>query len=207
VHDDVRELAETTGWAGRSYVKTPWEVVHRSLGFELPSDYRDLLDVFPPGKFLAPDYFAEVIVQPPYRVDGVLDHLYQFRTELDEAERWRREYPRDVPEGLVPWARSGRPGLFWVRQSMDPDQWTVAVSNGGIWRYHDEPVVEEFDCGAVEFLIGFVTGRIRSRVLAPTPDPWSRKVPAFRPIDESEWLSFSEVRSPRLRRISLRDRE
>ncbi|WP_434443514.1 hypothetical protein [Lentzea sp. E54] len=90
---------------------------------------------------------------------------------------------------------------------MDPDQWTVAVSNGGIWRYRDEPVVEEFDCGAVEFLIGFVTGRIRSRVLAPTQDPWSRKVPAFRPIDEPEWLSFSEVRSPRLRRISLRDRE
>lgn len=205
VHNGVRELAELTGWTGRSYVDTQWSVVHAKLGFVLPSDYRDLLTVFPPGKFNAPDQIASVIVWPPYRVDGVVDQLRQFETEVDEAEKWRREHPEDVPEAMVPWARAGRQGLFWVRRSPDPEQWTIGISNGGIWRYGNEPVVEEFDCGAVEFLIGFVTGRLRSRVLAPLGDIRSVPVPAFWPIDERKWHEVSAKTSPQVRRISLRD--
>lgn len=205
MNDRVRELAELTGWTGRSYVEIPWDVVHEKLGFELPSDYRSLFDVFPPGTFYAPDTVADVIVQPPYRVDGVPDHLHQFEVEIEETEDWRREHPEDVPEDLVPWARADHPALFWVRRSPDPEQWTVAISNAGIWRCDDEPVVEEFDCGAVEFLIGFVSGRLRSRVLAPLDDDVeTRALPLFRPIEEQEWLDMSEVSSPRVRRISLR---
>jgi hypothetical protein len=206
MNDRVRELAELTGWTGRSYVETPWDEVHGKLGFELPSDYRELLNVFPPGTFYAPGILADVMVQPPYRVDGVPDHLHQFEAEVDETEDWRREHPEDVPEGMVPWARADHPALFWVRRSPNPEQWTVAISNAGIWRCDDEPVVEEFDCGAVEFLIGFVNKSIHSRVLAPFgDDALARAVPLFRPIDKREWLSFSEVQSPRVRKISLRD--
>ncbi|WP_112277245.1 SMI1/KNR4 family protein [Lentzea terrae] len=205
MNDRVRELAELTGWTGRSYVNTSWGAVHAKLGFALPSDYRDLLDVFPPGTFFAPSGIANVIVWPPYRVDGVEDHLYQFETEVHEAESWRREHPEDVPEGMVPWARSDRPGLFWVPRSPDPEVWTVAISNGGIWRYGDEPVVEEFECGAVEFLIGFVTGRLHSRVLSPRDDVRPGPMAPFRPIDEQKWLEVSDKRSPQVRRISLRD--
>lgn len=206
MREAVRRLVDVTGWRGRSYVVTPWDVVHARLGFELPADYRELLEVFPPGTFYAPGHIADVIVQPPYRLDGVHDHLVQFETEVDEAESWRREHPEDVPEAMVPWARSGRPGLFWVPRSTDPDEWTVAVSNGGIWRYDDEPVVEEFDCGAVEFLLGLVTGRIHSRVLAPTVEPpTGPPVPfPFQPEDEREWFAYSAKRSPQVRRISLR---
>ncbi|MCR3754581.1 hypothetical protein [Lentzea californiensis] len=203
MHEAVRRLAGVTGWAGRSYVETPWDVVHARLGFELPSDYRDLHAVFPPGTFDAPGVLNGVMAQPPYRVDGVPDHLYQFEVETRQTEDWRREHPEDVPEGMVPWARGDREGVFWVRRSPDPEQWTVAVSSGGIWGYDDAPVVEEFDCGAVEFLIGFVTGGLRSRVLGPIED--DSAVGGFRPIDEEEWLSFSEASSPQVRRISLRD--
>lgn len=203
MHEAVRRLAEVTGWAGRSYVETPWDVVHAKLGFELPVDFRDLHAVFPPGTFKAPDVLGGVMVQPPYRVDGVPDHLHQFEVEVDEIEDWRREHPEDVPEDMVPWARADREGLFWVRRSPDPERWTVAISSGGIWGYDDAPVVEEFDCGAVEFLIGFVTGSLRSRLLRPVEDVVGAA--GFRPIDEQEWLSFSNVRSPQVRRISLRD--
>lgn len=205
MHEKVRRLADLTGWHGRSSVATRWDVVHARLGFELPTDYRHLLEVFPPGTFYAPGHVADVVVQPPYRLDGVPDHMVQFETEVDEAERWRREHPEDVPEGLVPWARSGRPGLFWVRRRPDPDQWPVAVSNGGIWRYDDEPVVEEFDCGAVEFLMGFVTGQIHSRVLSPTGEPQTGLPVPFQPEDEHEWFAYSDIRSPQIHRISLRD--
>lgn len=203
MHEAVRRLAEATGWTGRSYVEIPWDAVNAKLGFELPSDYRDLHAVFPPGTFDAPGVLAGVMVQPPYRVDGVPDHLYQFEVEVEETEDWRREHPEDVPEGMVPWARADREGLFWVCRSPDPELWTVAISSGGIWGYDDAPVVEEFDCGAVEFLIGFVTGRLHSRVLGPVEDV--RAVGGFRPIEEREWLRISEKRSPQVRKISLRD--
>lgn len=90
-----------------------------------------------------------------------------------------------------------------MRRSLDPEHWTVAVSSGGIWGYEDAPAVEEFDCGAAEFLIRFVTGSLHSRVLGPVDD--DSAVGGFRPIDEEEWLSFSEASSPQVRKISLRD--
>lgn len=203
MHEAVRRLAELAGWTGRSYVETSWDVVHAKLGFGLPSDYRDLHAVFPPGTFDAPGVLNGVIVQPPYRVDGVPDHLRQFEVEMQETEDWRREHPEDVPEGMVPWARADREGLFWVRRSPDPEQWTVAVSSGGIWGYDDAPVVEEFNCGAVEFLIEFVRGSLHSRVLGPIEDV--RAVGGFRPIEEREWLRISDKRSTKVRKISLRD--
>ncbi|SES15412.1 hypothetical protein SAMN05216188_123100 [Lentzea xinjiangensis] len=207
MHEAVRRLTEVTGWTGRSYVETPWDVVHTKLGFELPPDYRDLHAVFPPGAFNAPGVAANVIVQPPYRVDGAPDHLHQFEIEMQETEEWRREHPQDVPEeGMVPWARGDHQGLFWVPRSLDPQRWTVAVSSAGIWGLDDVPAVEEFDCGAVEFLIGFVTGELHSRVLGPVEeDVLALDLPAFQPVREEDWLSFSEARSPQIRRLSLRD--
>ncbi|WP_394617870.1 hypothetical protein JNUCC0626_01870 [Lentzea sp. JNUCC 0626] len=203
MHEAVRRLAEVTGWTGRSYVETPWEVVQTKLGFELPSDFKDLHAVFPPGTFDAPGVLTGVMVQPPYTVDGMPDHLHQFEVEVDEIEDWRREHPEDVPADMVPWARGSREGLFWVRRSADPEQWTVAVSSGGIWGYDDAPAVEEFDCGAAEFLVGFVTGSLHSRVLGPVEHP--EDPGGFRPIDEQEWRGFSVKESPKVRKISLRN--
>ncbi|MEU7524711.1 hypothetical protein AB0A74_03165 [Saccharothrix sp. NPDC042600] len=81
----------------------------------------------------------------------------------------------------------------------------MAVSNGGVWRYDDEPVVEAFDCGAISCLIDLVTGRIYSRVLAPTAGPPTGPPVPFQPEDEWKWLAYSDKRSPQVRRISLRD--
>lgn len=130
--------------------------------------------VFPPGKFFAPRLAdGRVIVQPPYQVDGVPDQLRQFETELGELRDWRAAHPADVPrpvfpepDGMIPWARSSRECLLWARDC--PDRWTVVISNGGIWRYdRDSAVLEGFDVGAVDFLIGMVTGQMTSQVLNP----------------------------------------
>jgi hypothetical protein len=198
----VAELARVTGWTGRSYVSQDWDVVERALGVFLPAEYKELLAVFPPGTFHAPRLAdGSVMVQPPYWVDGVPDQLVQFETELDELRDWRAKHPADVPrpvfpepDGMIPWARALRECLLWVRDSPDPDRWTVAISNGGIWRASEgSPVLEEFDCGAVEFLIGLVTGQITSRVLNPSGTDENGLVPgiAFKPLSEDEWRSYS----------------
>ena len=198
----VRRLVDVTGWSGSSSVDTDWSAVHARLGFELPADYRELLAVFPPGSFRSPGKASDIVLHPPYLVDGVPDHLYQFEVEIDEISQWRHDHPDDVPsEPLVPWARSGKLGLFWVSSSPDPDQWAVAVSNGGIWRFDDEPVVEVFACGVAEFLIGVVTGSLTSRVLDPMNEGFSGQAPVFRPEEETRWRNQYEVHTPRIRRI------
>jgi hypothetical protein len=198
----VAELAQLTGWVGRSYVSPNWDVVERTLGVALPADYKELLAVFPPGTFHAPHLAdGSVIVHPPYQVHGVPDQLHQFETELDELRHWRAEHPADVPRpifpepnGMIPWARAARECLLWTRDSRERDRWTVAISNGGIWRYDEtSAILEEFDCGAVEFLSGLVTGRLTSRILNPVgpeaagPD----RIAAFEPLPNDQWRAFS----------------
>ncbi|MFL6140573.1 MAG: hypothetical protein ACJ72N_01725 [Labedaea sp.] len=197
-----------------------WDVVERGLGLELPAEYKELLAVFPPGSFLLPDWKG-IIVQPPYHVDGVPDHLEQFGAELNELSDWRAEHPQDVPYplypepgGLLPWARADREAVFWVRNHTDPNRWTVAASNGGSWRlFDDDPVVEEYGMGTVDFLIGMVTGELRSRILNPegyreweaNPQP-AGPVRSFTPTPEVDWRGFSYKESPKIRMISLRNR-
>ncbi|MFL6140575.1 MAG: hypothetical protein ACJ72N_01735 [Labedaea sp.] len=195
-------------------------MVERDLGLALPAEYKELLAVFPPGSFLLPDW-KDIILQPPYHVDGVPDHLHQFGVEMNELSDWRREHPEDAPYalfpepgGLLPWARSTHEAVFWLCDEPNPDRWTVAASNGGSWRaFDDDPVVEEYGVGTVDFLIEMVTGQIRSRIINPigyreweaNPEP-PGPVKPFRPTPETEWRDFSYHESPRIRMISLRDR-
>ncbi|GAA2997303.1 hypothetical protein [Actinokineospora diospyrosa] len=202
----IDDLVRVTGWTGQSYAATDWDVVEQRLGIALPADYKLLHEVYPPGSFHGPNSDS-IIVQPPYRVAGVVDHTWQFRAELGELRDWRDQHPDDVPDavyperdGLLPWARSGRPLLLW-----DPADWSVVVSNGGIWRLEDDdPVLERFAMGAVEFLVGVVTGEVSSRDINPGPhEPRSVSVPAFRPFPQAEWDRISVAAGPSLRHVRL----
>ncbi|PWW63228.1 hypothetical protein [Actinokineospora spheciospongiae] len=203
----VRELVDLTGWRGSAYGPVAWDAVEAGLGVELPADYKELLATFAPGTFNAANLnLGKAIVMPPYTAAGKPDHLHQFRTEMRELREWQEEHPEDVPHpihpepgGMIPWARAAREVLLWVREpGQSPDEWTVAVSNGGIWRCDEiVPVVEEFDCGAVEFLAGLVRGSIVSTVLTGDPEnltspPLAARFP-FRPVSEDDWWSMSTI--------------
>jgi len=206
MNEALRQLADLTGWRGTAtYSSTDWVASERGLGLELPFDYKELLSAFPPGTYFAPNLHAgSVVVHPPLPYLDTPDHLHQFTTELDELREWRRDHPGDVPRpvfpeagGMVPWARSGgNELLLWVREpGRSPDEWTVAVTNQGIWRPDDSnPVVEEFACSATEFLVGVVSGAITSEVLArdmrelASLPPLPRRQP-FLPLTEEEWNS------------------
>ena len=190
----VDELAELTGWTGRSYVDTPWHDVERLLGVRLPASYKELLDIFPPGVFRAPDLAqGHVEVYPPYNKD----YLAQYEEPMAELRVWRADHPADVrhpvfPDvgGMLPWGLAPRECFLWVRGSDDPEQWTVAISNGGIWRYDNNfVVVEEFDLDAVGFLVRMVRGEITSQVLNPAGDTAAElgRPNAFTPLPEITW--------------------
>jgi len=206
MNDALRQLADLTGWQGTAtYSSTDWVAVERELGLELPSDYKELLSTFPPGVYFAPNLRAGGVgVLPPRPYLDFPDHLHQFSTVMDELREWRRDHPDDVPRplfpepgGMVPWAHSdGNEFLLWVREpGQSPQEWTVAVTNQGMWRPDDSnPVVEEFACSATEFLVGVVSGAITSEVLArdmgelASLPPIPRRQP-FVPLTEEEWNS------------------
>lgn len=198
----VAALAQLTDWTGRSYVSPDWDAVERTLGVALPAEYKELLATFPPGTFNAPSLAdGSVIVHPPYLVNGTPDQLYQFRAELDELRNWQAAHSADVPRpifpepgGMIPWARASRECLLWARDSARPDEWTVVLSNGGIWRYNrHSPVLEDFDVGAIDFLIGLVTGQVTSKILNPRgPDRTGPdRITAFEPLPEDKWRSLT----------------
>lgn len=193
----VKKLLQAMDWSMKNSHGVDWNSVEGELGSPLPVEYKELIHAFPPGVFI-PRWGTSIIVHAPMVVNGKVEYLRQFSTEMEELLDWRNLHPEDVrhpihpePGGLIPWARSDRACLFWVRNSPRPDHWTVAVSSGGIWRYDDEPVVEEFDCGAVDFLAKVTSGEIRSRVLAPDEDEPPRTGPGFSPLSVEEWASIS----------------
>ncbi|PPK66645.1 SMI1/KNR4 family protein [Actinokineospora auranticolor] len=206
---DVDELAKLCGWRGASPETTEWDAVEQLMGVALPEEYKHLLRVFPPGKFLSP-YGEGIAVHPPQLVYGIPDYGNQFALEMDELREWRDDHPDDVPDpvfpepgGLIPWAWAVRPVVLW---SQEPGGWTVVVSNASVWRVHDDdPVLERFAVGTLEFLAGYVTGDIWSRLLAPNydePDALPAREPAstprYVPFRAAEWARMRTAPGPRV---------
>lgn len=158
----VDVLADVVGWHGQPRWQPDWAVTERLLGLPLPDDYKALLTVIPMGR-----YAGTVLVSPPTLTGHVGDLLAMFReTMLGLADRRNRPYPL-YPElpGLIPWAEFQHPmagSVFWLADRGDPNSWPVVVYGAnGDW--------EEFDVGAVAFLIALVRGTVPSELVTPKP--------------------------------------
>ncbi|MGE2818046.1 hypothetical protein ACQI5H_23315 [Mycobacterium heidelbergense] len=100
-HPGVEALARLVGWTERPTYNPDWDVTERLLGNRLPDDFKELLRVFPVGKFA-----GTVLVQPPRATGSEDDLLYLFKQVLSDLRKKKRSpyavYP-DRP-GLLPWA-------------------------------------------------------------------------------------------------------
>lgn len=164
----VEVLADVVGWSGLPKWQPDWQVTERLLGLSLPDDYKVLLRTVPTG-----EYAGTVLINAPTRTGEEGDLLALHREVMLSLKDGRKPPYKAFPElpGLVPWATFDHPmggELFWLADDGDPNKWPVIVRGAdGNW--------EEYDVGAVAFLIALVRGKLPSAIVTPKPG-----APAYR---------------------------
>ncbi|MGW5128426.1 SMI1/KNR4 family protein [Streptomyces sp. NPDC004069] len=151
----VERVVAVTGWVGDRRVRTiDWAAVEQRLGTALPSDYKQLAEIFGHGDF---DGFLSLYV-PDAGVSSmdIVDHAeYLARDASQEGTHlWRPNDIYPAPGGLLQWAASEQADQFyWLTEGNDPEAWPVLVQeeDPGSWR--------RFDCSAAEFVFRMLTER------------------------------------------------
>jgi hypothetical protein len=163
----VEELCGMLEWGDSARRHIDWPVIEQSLvnSDRLPSDFRELVEILPPGVFrhwLKP-IFPSTCGQlgSDYLERHHVTHLEVMRGMRDAGHR---SYPYPFyPEfgGLLPWGRGRDQSLYcWVTDSADPDLWGV------VWSDQTRSEWREYDGALGDFLIAFIRGEVR-----PLDDP------------------------------------
>ncbi len=100
----------------------------------------------------------------------------------DHRGEWPEDFPYPLypePHGLLEWANTGDgDGLYWLTLG-EPDSWPVVV-----WNIREG--ARRYDTGAVELLLGYLSGQREVQLLRPPPsDPW------FDPLRERVQVSLA----------------
>jgi hypothetical protein len=163
----------------------PWPQAPGELGFQLPQDYRDFVDVYGGGQIdgrltvLAPSLHPPRPSDPggfagflAYATDQVGATFAEIR-EQDPADNPYPLYPEHG--GLLAWGLTQDADyLFWLTEDDDPDRWPVVVwlrqAEVAQWR----PV----EVGVGAFLLSIVDGSsdYAADLLGPAEGPrrWTR---------------------------------
>ncbi|MFF1570780.1 hypothetical protein ACFVY1_46945 [Streptomyces sp. NPDC058293] len=130
----VEKLRILTGWEPVPQPAVDWRAVEADLGTSLPSDYKEIVDLFGPGGF---DEYVDLLVPGALGMDLV---------------DWARSEGYPAPKELLRWGSSEQEFDFvWQTRTANPDDWAVLVGQFGEW--------ERFDCGLGEFLVRMLTDR------------------------------------------------
>ncbi|WP_157358570.1 hypothetical protein [Amycolatopsis sp. ATCC 39116] len=155
----IDDLASLLGVERQAWHGFNWPAIERSLGLELPAEYKEIAETFPRGEFQG----AVKLIRPG-DVDGDEDdYLGYFAHRLQDMREWRNDDPGRFPfpiypeeGGLLPWGWTSRSALLFWRTTGSWDKWTVVVA---------DPTFEkwvELDQGLCDFLIELVTGRVEA---------------------------------------------
>jgi hypothetical protein len=139
-----------------------WASVTRQLGTELPTDYKEFIDIFGGGSVdgylwvLEPD-----CANPGY---DLLDSVTERAEALEYLWSSSEEKPARLTEAgarLIAWASTdnGEFAYWLARPGQHPDDWTVMINEarGECW--------EHFDMGFARFLRSTLTGVVTSEIL------------------------------------------
>jgi hypothetical protein len=143
-----------------------WPTVSAALGSDLPRDYRELAEAYGGGQF--DDYLY--LLDPSGDSGYGIVSMQEERTEA-LAMLWADGEPKPphLTDGsrLVVWATTDDGHcMYWLaKPGVSPDDWTVLVGEGR------GPHWEHFPMGCAAFLIGTLTGKVRSELLSSVPLP------------------------------------
>lgn len=152
-----------------------WNSVERSIGIELPEDYKEFIATYGTG---AVDGFLWVL--NPFSRNENLNLINQATVRLDAQRQFSAEsgtktpYPLNPdPNGLFPWGVTDNGDvLYWLCKG-SPSTWMIVVcdSRASRWR--------EFKLSTGQFLAALVT---RELVVDVFPEDFPSESPAFVPV-------------------------
>lgn len=168
-----------------------WGRVEAALERELPADFKALVGRYGQGQFT--DFITPLT---PFGTPAPL--IPTARRLLEQESRFRDSFPEQCPYpfypepgGLLPWAGTDNGDrLCWLTAG-EPDSWTVVAWNprGSYYSAHEQ--------GAVAFLYGWLTGRVRTPVFGgpvestPWFEPFRERVHVYVELSEGE-LPYAE---------------
>ncbi|MGW6479646.1 hypothetical protein ACWGDS_17350 [Streptomyces sp. NPDC055059] len=149
----VDRVVAVTGWAGEART-VDWDAMEARLGTRLPTDFKQLAEIFGHGAF---DGFLTLYV-PESDVPGMdfvehAEYLAGFAARSGTS-LWEPYGIHPAPGGLLEWASSEQADQFyWLTEGADPDRWPVLASE-------DIPDTwTRFDGTAAEFVFRMLTER------------------------------------------------
>ncbi|MFJ3814680.1 SMI1/KNR4 family protein [Streptomyces sp. NPDC090056] len=139
-----------------------WSEIERTLGTELPSDYKEFIRVY--GGSNWDDYLYVLEPGCPNRNYDLIDWTEQQTEDLEGLWEFEKK-PRELAaEGarVIPWATTDNGEfLYWlVLPGIDPEHWTVMVNEarGDRW--------EHFSVSCTQFLASSLDGDLQSNILS-----------------------------------------
>lgn len=142
----AEKLRVLTGWVPLPRPAVDWPAVEADLGTALPSDYKEIVDLFGPGGF---DEYVDLLVPGA----GGMDLADWAECDGDAPDLGEHHAGCPAPRRLLRWGASEQEFDFvWQTGTADPDEWHVLVGQFGDW--------ERFDCGLGEFLVRMLTDRM-----------------------------------------------
>ncbi|MBT2393244.1 hypothetical protein J7E87_28400 [Streptomyces sp. ISL-1] len=138
-----RELTHTVGW----HTAEAW------LGTGLPSDYKQLAQIFGCGSF--DGYLDMFLPNGPQGSLDLVEHALSMASWDDDEDGntlWAPHRLFPAPGGLLQWAGSEREDSFyWLTEGADPDRWPIMVTKD------DYSGWIRFDGSTAEFIFRLLT--------------------------------------------------
>ncbi|MFI1519425.1 hypothetical protein [Kitasatospora cineracea] len=149
-------------------VPVPWELAPQAFGFQLPADYRAIVDRYGMVSISGELHICTPSAAPtpktgqPLGFEGFLYYTtdpYGYCAMLAEAHKDGDDeecpYPLFPAEGgLLKWANNWNSDhFFWLMRGPDPDRWPVAAKFDSLQKW------DLFEGGFLEFLLAAVTQR------------------------------------------------
>ncbi|MGW1160993.1 hypothetical protein ACWD5Q_23665 [Streptomyces sp. NPDC002513] len=154
------KVVAITGWSADVPHTVDWADVESRLGTALPSDYKQLAELFGYGAF---DGYLSLSVPSGRHHKRNIGTAPDIVRDTEWLAQWREQHrnlwePYDVfpaPGGLLKWGTTpdGTDEVFWLAQGTDPDQWPVLVTDDA------RDVWERFDGSTTEFIYRMLTDR------------------------------------------------
>lgn len=146
--DFVSRIVELADPRSEIYWSLDWRRIESSLGHALPSDYKKMCEVLPPGKFNRFLWLLHPIGSKGASLLGRSPELIEVVEEFMEDEEECPGEPGRVYPCLV--TDNGDVG-YWIADSSKPDEWKIAINEGR------GPEWDATEFSLSEFLYRFLT--------------------------------------------------